>query len=176
MAHIIPHTECETYHPRNNSSGNLFAFDEQEEAMAADDSKAHLWASVQALMRQRYGEENLNRLARDVRVGPATASRLKAKETSVGLDVVDKIAHAFGVPAWHLLAPGFDPAAPPVLPGASPMAQDIAQMIDAIEDDAHRRRAYALVVQTLQFGAPTLAQETGPAHAAAPIAAPSQHS
>lgn len=33
MTHIIPHTECETYHPRNNSSGNLFAFDEQEEAM-----------------------------------------------------------------------------------------------------------------------------------------------
>ncbi len=47
--------------------------------MAADDSKAHLWASVQALMRQRYGEENLNRLARDVRVGPATASRPKAQ-------------------------------------------------------------------------------------------------
>ena len=63
MTHIIPHAECKTYHPRNNSNGNLFALDKQGEAMAAGDSKAYLRVPVQALMRQRYGEENLNRLA-----------------------------------------------------------------------------------------------------------------
>lgn len=159
MALIISHTEWEANPMRNNSWATLANTFTQEQSMPAAESKANLWASVQALMRKRFGEENLNRLAREVKVGPATASRLKAQETSVGLDLVDKIARSFGVEPWQLLVPGFDPDAPPVAPGASPMAQDIAQMLDAIDDDAHRRRAYALVVQTLQFGAPAAGKE-----------------
>ncbi len=166
MAPIIPHTEWITTPIRNNYWYSLVAGTRQGDPMAAGESKTTLWASVQALMRKRFGEENLNRLAREVKFGPATASRLKAQETSVGLDVVDKIAHAFGAEPWQLLVPGFNPDEPPGLPGASPMAQDIAQMLDAIEDDAHRRRAYALVVQTLQFGAP--AQGKAPLRAAQP--------
>lgn len=59
--------------------------------MQADhiDSKAVLWASVLALMVKNYGRENLNRLAREAKIGPGTASRLKAQETSVGLDTID---------------------------------------------------------------------------------------
>lgn len=79
------------------------------------DSKAVLWASVLALMVKNYGRENLNRLAREAKIGPGTASRLKAQETSVGLDTIDKLAAYFNVEAWQLLVPGFEPDNMPVL-------------------------------------------------------------
>lgn len=41
-----------------------------------------------------------------------TAQRVLGGQTSVGLDVVDRLAHVFNVPAWRLLAPGL---------GAEPM-------------------------------------------------------
>lgn len=68
--------------------------------------KTVLWENVRALMVQRYGAENLTRLARDAKLGPGTATRIKAAETSVGLDVIEKIARAFKVEPWQLLAPG----------------------------------------------------------------------
>ncbi len=67
-----------------------------------------LWANVRALMINRYGEENLNRLAREAKLGPGTASRIKEARTSVGLNVIDKIARTFGVEPWQLIAPGMD--------------------------------------------------------------------
>lgn len=83
--------------------------------MSAIDSRRVLWASVSALMRHHWERENLNRLAREAGIGPATCVRLKAQETSVGLEVVDRIAAVFGVESWQLFVPGFDPASPPVL-------------------------------------------------------------
>jgi transcriptional regulator with XRE-family HTH domain len=79
------------------------------------DSRKVLWKSVSALMLKHYGEENLTRLARDCKIGPGTASRIKAAETSVGLEVIDKIAKKFHVDAWELLVPGFDPGNRPAL-------------------------------------------------------------
>lgn len=79
------------------------------------DSKTVLWASVSALMRKHYGEENLTRLSRDCKFGPGTATRLKQQETSVGVDIVDKIARFFHVQAWELLVPSFDPSNRPTL-------------------------------------------------------------
>lgn len=175
MGTIIPHVECIAYPIWNNYRVTLPIREHTDAAMATIESKTLLWTSVQGLMRARYGGENLNRLARDAKIGPASASRLKAQETSVGLDVVDKIASAFGVESWQLLVPGFDPVALPDLNGASPMAKDIAAMLDAITDEAHRRRAYALVVQALQFGALQV-PEKSPEPAASAIAAPAQHS
>jgi hypothetical protein len=79
------------------------------------DSKAVLWKSVSALMKKHYGKENLTRLAKDCDIGPGTSSRLKAQQTSVGLEVVDKIAEHFHVQPWQLLVPGFDPESHPTL-------------------------------------------------------------
>lgn len=79
------------------------------------DSRAALWLSVSALMREHYGRENLNKLARETKVGPGTAARIKEQKTSVGLETVDKIAAHFNVAAWQLLVPGFDPRNPPAL-------------------------------------------------------------
>jgi transcriptional regulator with XRE-family HTH domain len=70
---------------------------------------------VHALMLKHYGKENLTRLARECKIGPGTASRLKEGETSVGLETIDKIARHFNVQAWELLVPNFDPANRPTL-------------------------------------------------------------
>lgn len=68
--------------------------------------KMVLWANVRALMLNRYGEENINRLARDAKLGPATVQRIKDVKTSVGIDVLEKISRTLGVEPWMLIAPG----------------------------------------------------------------------
>lgn len=79
------------------------------------DSKNVLWASVSALMQKHYGGENLTRLAKDCKFGPGTSTRLKARETSVGVDILDKIAQHFHLQPWELLVDSFDPDNRPTL-------------------------------------------------------------
>jgi hypothetical protein len=79
------------------------------------DSKTVLWKSVSALMLKHYGRENLTRLAADCKIGPGSATRIKEGKTSVGLDIVDKIAKHFHLQPWELLVPSFDPANRPTL-------------------------------------------------------------
>jgi len=69
------------------------------------DLKKILWENVAALMEQRWGGENLKRLAREAGIGTGTVSRIKDQETSVGTDVVEKIATLFRVPPMVLLMP-----------------------------------------------------------------------
>lgn len=83
--------------------------------MKNPDSKLILWQNVSALMRMKYGRENLTKLAADAKIGPATASRIKQHETSVGLDVVESIARVFKIDTWQLLVPGFKAESPPEL-------------------------------------------------------------
>lgn len=68
-------------------------------------TKQILWNNVQALMQERYGGENLTRLARDTKIGPGTTTRIKMHQTSVGVDVLEKIAITFQLEPWQLLAP-----------------------------------------------------------------------
>lgn len=67
--------------------------------------KATLWANVSALMKAEYGRENLTRLSGDTGIGPGSASRIKAQNTAIGLDVLEKIARKFGIEPWQLLFP-----------------------------------------------------------------------
>lgn len=76
--------------------------------MSKIDSKVVLWENVSALMKAKYGKENLTRLALEGKFGPGTSSRIKQHETSVGLDVLDSLAHVFKVEPWQLLVPNFD--------------------------------------------------------------------
>jgi hypothetical protein len=66
-------------------------------------------------MEYHWGKENLSRLARDADIGPGTATRLKQQQTSVGVDIVERIADLFGLQTWQLLVPTFDPTNPPTL-------------------------------------------------------------
>lgn len=122
--------------------------------MHTDDLKRLMWANVLALMHQRWGGENLTRLAREAGVGPGTATRLKEGKTSVGLDVVQRIARAFGLEPWQLLIPGLDPARLPEYMRLSPQAADVARMLDAIEDALRKQAAHALIVQMVELANP----------------------
>jgi hypothetical protein len=82
---------------RNDGSYRLFGM--------ADNAKKVLWENVRTLMLDAWGAENLNKLARDAHFGPATASRIKEQKTSVGVDVVEKVARLFKVPPAALLLP-----------------------------------------------------------------------
>lgn len=96
------------------------------------DSKQILWQNVLRLMTERYGKENLTRLAADARVGPGTVTRIKDQQTSVGADVIDRIAAALKVQAWQLLMPdGVTTAEPSV----SAFALSLAQMYDDLPVD-----------------------------------------
>lgn len=148
------------------------------------DSRKPLWVNISLLMQERYGGENLSRLAREAVVSPATASRLKAQQTSVGLETIDRLAEYFNVKPHQLIEPNFDPAA---TPGAtlSPLAADLAQALDNIKDPIQHQRLYALALQIIEIGlsvprgswsAPQPAAAPAPETSALPSAAPHQHS
>lgn len=76
-----------------------------------DASRVILRDNLRALLSLQPGESGVQRLiAKGIANG--TAQRLLGGDTSVGLDVLDRLAALFGVPAWRLLAPSM---------GAEPM-------------------------------------------------------
>jgi hypothetical protein len=75
-----------------------------------------LWDNVSAAMRLHWGKENLTRLGKEAGIGPGGATRLKQQKTSVGLDVLARVAILFDLHPFHLLLPNLDPANPPVMP------------------------------------------------------------
>lgn len=83
--------------------------------MPKTEPKTILWENVAALMAHHWGGENLTRLSREAKIGPGTCTRIKEQQTSVGLDVLAKVAGAFQLQAWHLLTPNLDPTNPPVI-------------------------------------------------------------
>lgn len=73
---------------------------------ASKNLSAVLWENVRALMVRHWGAENLNRLARQAKIGPGSAARIKEARTAVRINTLEKIARTFGVEPWMLLAPG----------------------------------------------------------------------
>lgn len=97
--------------------------------------KSVLWANVQALMVHKYGTENLTRLAAEAKIGPGTVTRIKKADTSVGLDVLEKLSKTFGVEPWQLLVPGMEPENPPVLQPVTKAERDLyAKILSAARD------------------------------------------
>ncbi len=89
------------------------------------DPKLVLWQNLSALMDHHWGKENLTRLAREAKTGPGTATRIKEMQTSVGLDVVDRMAEVFDLELWQMLTPGLDPKNPPA---ARPISETERQL------------------------------------------------
>lgn len=102
--------------------------------MSSPDSRQVLWSNVAALMTHRWGEENLNRLAREAGIGLGTAARLKAQATSVGLELVDRLALCFHVEPWQLLVPGASASNPPVLLPVSEAERRFYERVKAAAD------------------------------------------
>lgn len=88
------------------------------------DSRRILWANLSALMTHRWGGENLTRLSREAEIGPGSCSRIKAMQTSVGLEIIDKIAALFSLETWQLFVPNLDPKSPPVIAPMSEAERD----------------------------------------------------
>jgi hypothetical protein len=64
-----------------------------------------LWDNVVALMVKEWGKENLNKLVGKTRIGPGSATRLKQRDTSIGIGLLEKLAKPFSVQPWMLLFP-----------------------------------------------------------------------
>jgi hypothetical protein len=98
------------------------------------DTRRVLWANVSALMTCHWGAENLGRLATSAGIGPATCTRLKKQETSVGVEIVDRIAEVFGLDTWQLLVPNLDPKNPPLLVLTAAERSFYRQVMSAAKD------------------------------------------
>ncbi len=99
-------------------------------------------------MQRRWGGVNKRKLARDAKIGETTMKRIIAAEDSVGLDVISRLARVFHVPVWCLLkANAFDEQEVAL----SDTAREIALSFDRL-DPEKQPRAYALIVQLLEFG------------------------
>ncbi len=109
MRHILP----DTVNNRKQNLPDLVGRDAYISGMV--DTKHILWENVSALMIHHWGKANMSELARRAKIGLATCDRIKKRETSVGIDVLEKVAEAFGLQAWHLLTPNLDPLNPPVI-------------------------------------------------------------
>lgn len=109
--------------PHNTTSGrfsnrirNVFFGTMQDMKTLPYNPAEVLWANVSAAMRLHWGRENLTRLGKEAGIGPGGATRLKQQKTSVGLDVLTRVAMLFDLHPFHLLLPNLDPANPPVMP------------------------------------------------------------
>lgn len=67
--------------------------------------------NVDALMRYHWGKINKTRFATEAGAGQGTYDRIE-EGTSIGLDLLEKIAAVFKLQAWQLIAAELDPAAP----------------------------------------------------------------
>lgn len=100
-------------------------------------------------MLARYGKINVLRLATETGIGLGTAARLKDAESSIGIDKVEQLANAMGLPLWQLLDPSVDPSHPPA--PMSPQALELARKLDAISEPEARARTYAAISYVLDI-------------------------
>jgi hypothetical protein len=72
------------------------------------DLKKLLWENVRALMLDKYGRENLTLLAKEAGIGVASIQRIKEMQTSVGIDILEKVAKAFRMEPHQIICPVVD--------------------------------------------------------------------
>jgi hypothetical protein len=72
-------------------------------------SKKTLAENLTILITHRYGEMNQGAFIRDSKIANGNVTRLLAGETSVGIDLLDRLARFFHVQPWVLLVPNINP-------------------------------------------------------------------
>ena len=78
------------------------------------DPKEVLAVNLQRLM-EHHSVVSQSDLARRCKVDQTTISRILARKNAAQIDKIQAIARVFGLDAWQMLTPGFDPANPPVV-------------------------------------------------------------
>jgi len=99
-------------------------------------------------MNTLYGKENLTRLIEEAKVGPGTVTRIKNQETSVGVDVLEKISTALKVAPWQLLHPDGDSISIPQHANTQEAIM-LATMLDTIKDPMERIKIMAACVNLI---------------------------
>lgn len=79
----------------------------------SNDPKRILWMNVCALMGEP--KPSIDAIVKRTKISRGTIQRMRDQKTSVGLDMLNEVAKAFGVRAWQLLVPGLNPNALPDL-------------------------------------------------------------
>ena len=121
--------------------------------------KRVLAANVTTLMHHYWGGVNKSRLRTAAAetdpitgqilrlAGMGTYDRLVDDTLDVGIDVLRRVAHAFGLEVWQLLIPELNPEKPPNCRPMSQLAADLARSFDAIDDETLRRSLHATIDQ-----------------------------
>lgn len=78
------------------------------------------------------------RLARATHLGVGTIDRIRKAQVACGVDTLEIIASKFGLSAWQLLVPEFDPKHPPVLLGYSPREVELFERVRVLIKDLTR--------------------------------------
>lgn len=86
------------------------ALREYPTAMPGDVAKAVVIANVELLMNQKYGKRNVTAFGRDTGISTGGTQRVLDPTTSVGVDLLSKIADYFKIEIWQLLAPNLGQA------------------------------------------------------------------
>lgn len=125
-----------------------------------DSLKAQIWATVESLMDEKYGRQDLRRLADDSGIGYPTASRLKSSGNALSIEVVEKVAKAFGLTPAQLLEPSTNrysavnqhtDARAAKDAGVSEQALQLDRLLQDISDPERQRWAYDTCVQVLKL-------------------------
>jgi len=132
------------------------------------DPKETLRANLEVLMK-RAGMTKRT-LAQKAEISENTVYLIFRGGNATGIDIVDRLAAVFKLPAWRLLRPGVLEKAP----GPSETATDLARMFDALPVE-RQPRAYALMVQLLEFQNEGRREDTPlPSEAPTPAPEPAQ--
>lgn len=86
----------------------------------------------------------LNTIKKIVEAGGGTngtVGRMLQGQTACGIDQVEQVARVFGLQAWQLLVPNFDPAHPPMLEMDSRRAELLSAELDSIAERIKRMRS-----------------------------------
>jgi transcriptional regulator with XRE-family HTH domain len=71
--------------------------------------------NLAALMAQNASFSSQAKVAARAGVDQTTIGRILAAKHAPTLDVVEKLAEAFGLATWQILVPGMDPRRPPTV-------------------------------------------------------------
>ena len=86
--------------------------------------------NLNRLISQSTDLTTTKKVAKKSGLGNGTIGRLRNAQTGLTLDKLEKLARAFEVEPWQLLAPGFEPENPYVLP-TSPAQKAAWRQIEA---------------------------------------------
>lgn len=108
-----------------------------------DETKIVLRDNVRRLLNLQPGESGVQKLI-GKGFANGTAQRVLGGETSVGLDVIDKLGAAFGVAPWRLVAPDMGGAAPAGVDQLTPHESMLVGILRQRGKDAARQELVRL--------------------------------